>query len=181
MFRKIFITVLIVAILFIIGYLIYTNISFVDDTEEIVSSSQTKPSEDIIGDLPIYLINTKNGELEKEVRNISLKKLNSDPYNVILNELKTSSKNSNLITPLPISCTIISVNKNGDTLTLELSDDFIKQNTDNNMDKLILQSIVTTITNLKEINNIKFVVNNSTDTMFGQFDLSKTFSNKSFE
>lgn len=181
MFKKIMLIILIISFLFGIGYYIFQNISFVDDKfTQLPSASEPidlpEVKQDILGKLNIYLVNSSTKELQKETRNISLKQLNLLPYDTILNELKSPSTSANILSPIPKECTIISVSNNNNLLEITLSDDFINQNTENGLDKLILESIVKTINNLKEIDNIKISIENKPNASLGNYTLNSTYS-----
>ena len=187
MIKKIILIIFVVGLISLIGYGIYTNVSFVDD--EIISelssnsssdNTQTEKS-DITSTINVYLLNTSTKEIEKESRNISLKELNKNPYITLLNQLKTKSENEKLVCPIPENAKILSANLEDSTLVIDLSNDFISQNVSNETDKLILQSIAKTMTNLKEISNIKINIEGNTSSKLGSFDLSSTFTNYSFE
>lgn len=180
MIKKIILVLVIIACILGIGYFIYTNVSFVDDVVE-VPIDEPEIKEDIVGNLNIYLINKDTTDIEKETRNISLKELNSAPYETILKELKQPSTSSNVLTPIPENCSIISVVTKHNILEITLSDDFIKQNTDNNYDKLILKSIVTTINNLKEINGIKINIENNSNASLGNYTLNNVYTISDFK
>lgn len=187
--KKWILTIVLIGILGVILYYVFSNVSFVDEnmldnsidypsnnTNEI---NEIQPQEDIIGTLNIYLVNTKNMELSKETRSISIKDLSENTYMSLLKNLAISS--NNLLAPIPDNCKILSADLSGNILTIDLSEEFISQDTKNGLDKLILQSIVTTLTNLKEVNTIKINIENNTDSMFGQYSLANMFSQNSFQ
>ena len=187
--RKWILPVILIAILLLVIYLVSTNISFVDENmldnsidypSDITENLDTiEPNEDIIGTLNIYLIDKSQMQLVKQVRNISIKDLNENTYMSLLENLTIST--NNLLNPIPQDCKILSANLQGNLLTIDLSEEFLKQDVSNGLDKLILNSIVTTLTNLKEVNTIKINIQNSSDAMFGQYSLSNMFSKNSFQ
>lgn len=187
MIKKFILIIFVVGLISLIGYGIYTNVSFVDD--EIISElSSNNPSDnmqtektDIISSVNVYLLNTSTKELEKESRNISLKELNKNPYITLLNQLQIKSENDKLSCPIPENTKILSANLESSTLVIDLSNEFLLQDISNETDKLILQSIVKTMTNLKEISNVKINIDGNTSSKLGTFDLSSTFANYSFE
>lgn len=187
MYKKIILIILILLILFGAGYYIFRNTSFVDDSmiEALPSDNTNTETEyikkDIINDINIYLININTKELEKEKRSVSLTDLNDNPYITLLDQLKKSSTNSNLITPIPENVQILSATLDKSTLIIDLSNEFVMQDTENKLDSLILKSIVKTLTNLKEVSNIKINIDGNENSKLGSFDLSEKFSNSSFE
>lgn len=178
--KKIILILTIITCLIGIGYYIYNNISFVDNLVE-VPIEQPEINEDIVGNINIYLINLNTNEIEKESRNISLKELNASPYNTILKELKTPSNSSNILSPIPNNCEIISVTNNKNILEITLSKEFLEQDIQNAKDKLILKSIIFTINNLKEIEGIKISVSNTNSILFGNYSLDKIYTINDFK
>lgn len=187
MIKKFILIIFVIGLIGLIGYSIYTNVSFVDDEiiSELSSNSASDNTQikkaDVTSSVNIYLLNTVTKELEKENRNISLKELNKNPYITLLNQLQIKSENDKLSCPVPENAKILSANLENSTLVIDLSKEFLSQDISNETDKLILQSIVKTMTNLKEINNIKINIDGNTSSKLGTFDLSSTFANHSFE
>lgn len=187
MIKKILLIILLVLLICLIGYAIYNNISFVDENilNELASDSSSNTTQiskpDIIDNINIYLVNSSTKELEKESRAISLKELSDNPYLTLLNELKTKSENEKLLCPIPESTQILSASLENSTLVIDLSNDFISQDVSNELDRLILHCIVKTMTNLKEVSNIKINIEGNTSSKLGSFDLSSNLTNYSFE
>ncbi len=186
MIKKGLLIVLVVSILGLGGYFIYNNTSFVDNDMLNITSSNTEENieikkQDISSNINVYLINSSTKELEKESRNISIKELNNNPYLSLLNELKKKSTKENLNCPIPENTNILSATLEGSTLIIDLSNDFISQDTNNELDKLILKSITKTMTNLKEVKNIKINIEGNENLKLGTFDLSSTFASYSFD
>ena len=181
--------VILIGVLALILYFVFTNISFVDEdmldnsidypSNYTDNESNVKPVEDIIGTLNVYLIDKSEMILVKEARSISIKDLTNDTYMSLLKNLQKS--NNKLLAPIPSECKILSANLEGNTLTIDLSEEFITQDTSNGLDKLILNSIVSTLTNLKEVSLVKINVENNTSATFGQYSLTNMFSKNTFQ
>ena len=187
--KKLVISIILIAILAVILYFIFTNISFVDEdmlnnsidypSHETEDINNVQPNEDIIGTLNVYLVHAKQMQSVKDARSISIKDLNENTYMSLLKNLAISS--NNLLNPIPENCKILSANLEGNILKIDLSEEFIQQEVSNGLDKLILNSIVSTLTNLKEVNTIKINIENRTDAMLGQYSLTNMFSKNSFQ
>lgn len=101
----------------------------------------------------------KSGDkLVPEARLIDVKKLLNNPYEEILNMLLYGPKNENLEKIIPEKTKVNKIEKKGDILIIDFSDEFIN-NKDNKDSKLIIDSIVNTFTELTEINGIKILIN----------------------
>ena len=187
--NKWIIPTILIVILVLLLYFVFSNITFVDEdmlnnsinypSENVDNISNIEPNEDIIGTINVYLIDTQEKLLVKEARSISIKDLTEDTYMALLKNL--SQGTNKLLAPIPSECKILSTTLEGTTLTIDLSEEFIKQDISNGLDKLILHSIVATLTNLKEVNLIKINIENNTSATFGQYSLTNMFSKNSFQ
>lgn len=103
----------------------------------------------------------KNGNsLVQETRLIDVKKLLNNPYETILNMLIDGPKNENLKNIIPQGTKINKIEKIGEILILDLTEEFILNHVGGEAEeKLTLQAIVKTLTELTEINGIQIEIN----------------------
>ena len=95
-----------------------------------------------------------------EARLMDVKELISNPYEKILNMLIEGPKNENLQKTIPEGTKIIKIEREGEILVLDFSEEFISNHVGGEeQEKLTLQSIVKTVTELTEINGIKIKIN----------------------
>ena len=162
--RKIFLLFLILFILLLIGG--YFGIKYIKDKKEEENIQEYTPEEEITEEqyrqtiVSLYFADKETGELLPEARMIDIKEIINDPYNVLMNMLIEGPKNEKFAKVIPDGTKVLSINKEGDTLIIDFSSEFL--NYDKNADiakNNLIYSIVNTMTELTEINHVKFLVN----------------------
>ena len=169
--RKIFLLFLILFILLLIGG--YFDIKYIKDKKEEENIQEYTPEEEITEEqyrqtiVSLYFADKETGELLPEARMIDIKEIINDPYNVLMNMLIEGPKNEKFAKVIPDGTKVLSINKEGDTLTIDFSSEFL--NYDKNADiakNNLIYSIVNTMTELTEINHVKFLVNGEVNSDF---------------
>ena len=95
-----------------------------------------------------------------EARLIDVKELINNPYEKIVTMLIEGPKNENLQKTIPEGTKIIKIEKEGEILVLDFSKEFISNHIGGEeQEKLTIQSIVKTVTELTEVNGIKIKIN----------------------
>ena len=153
---------IIICIIIILGiYFIYKNIEIkkVEDEyqdytpEEEISDSQTRQTKIIL-----YFENIETGELETEIKLIDANLLIKNPYKELIDLLIKGPQSSNLKKLIPDGTKLNDVNIEKNCAIINFSEEFL--NYENEEKKLkIINSIVNTLTNLKEINSVSFLIN----------------------
>ena len=109
--------------------------------------------------ITLYFLDKETLLLAPEARKIDAKDLINNPYEKLINLLIEGPKNENLIKLIPENTKINKAEIIDDTLYLDFSEDFIKeQNLGEDQERLIIKSIVNTLTELTEINKIKILI-----------------------
>ena len=169
--RKIFLLFLILFILLLIGG--YFGIKYIKDKKEEENIQEYTPEEEITEEqyrqtiVSLYFADKETGELLPEARMIDIKEIINDPYNVLMNMLIEGPKNEKFTKVIPDGTKVLNINKEGDTLTIDFSSEFL--NYDKNADiakNNLIYSIVNTMTELTEINHVKFLVNGEVNSDF---------------
>lgn len=115
----------------------------------------------------LYFANKDNLELTSEIRSIDSKELMEEPYKKIINLLIDGPKNNNLLKLIPENTSINNIEKRGEVLYIDFSEDFIKEQTlGEKQEKLIIKSIVYTLTELTEINKIIVLIDGKENCSF---------------
>lgn len=155
--------VLVVAISIIVIIAIIVGVYFLlTNKEENNEITEYTPQEEITDEqmrqtiVSLYFKNT-NG-LIPEARLIDVKELINNPYEKILHMLVEGPKNENLQKTIPEGTKINKIEKQADTLIIDFSEEFIT-NQKEEEEKITLQSILKTVTELTEINGIKIKIN----------------------
>ena len=158
--RIIAIITLIIIILLVI--FIYNNISIENKIEE--EYQDYTPQEEISEEqmrqtkVTLYFANIDTGELETEIKIVDANSLIKEPYKEIMQWLIKGPQNSNLKKLIPEGTVLHDVKVEKSCAIINVSNEFL--NFENEENKLkIINSIVNTLTNLKEINSIKFLIN----------------------
>ena len=106
----------------------------------------------------LFFANTETGEIESEVKIVDVKLLINEPYKQIMNWLINGPQSSNLKRLIPEGTAMHDIKVEKSCAIINLSNEFLNYETEENKLKII-NSIVNTLTNLKEINSVKFLIN----------------------
>lgn len=117
--------------------------------------------------------------LMPEARLVDVKELINNPYEKILSMLLEGPKNENLQKIIPEGTKINKIEKDGENLLIDFSEEFISniQEGEEN-EKLTIRAIVKTVTELTEINGIKIKINGEENKEFkdGKIKLNQIFN-----
>lgn len=160
--KKKIIAIISLILIIIAGYLVYTNISieknngdeYQDYTpEEEISEDQMRQTKVIL-----FFANSETGELESEIKIVDANLLIKEPYKEIMQWLIKGPQSSNLKKIIPDGTILHDIKIEKSCAIINMSNEFL--NFENEENKLkIINSIVNTLTNLKEINSVKFLIN----------------------
>ena len=118
----------------------------------------------------LYFVESETGELCPEARLVDIKDLMNLPYDKLMELLIGGPKNDKYTKVIPENtkllktytegdCLIIDFSTEGDCLVLDVTSDILKYNKeDKNAKENIINSIVNTMTELTEINKVKFLI-----------------------
>lgn len=160
--KKKIILILTMILIVIVGIYIYKNVSIEKNNEdeyqdytpqEEISEEQMRQTKVIL-----YFENNETGELDTEIKIIDAKDLIENPYLELINLLIKGPQSSNLKKLIPDGTIIHDVTIENSCAKINFSQEFL--NYENEEKKLkIINSIVNTLTNLKEITSVKFLIN----------------------
>lgn len=168
MFGKKKITIIFIIILIIlIGLIIYHL--FIKDRE--ISITEYTPQEEISEKqmrTTLVSLYFKNGqELVQEARMVDVKELIDNPYNDILQMLIDGPKSENLKNAIPEGTKINKLEKDEDILIIDFSREFVENHIGGeDEEKLTMQAILKTLTELTEINGIKIKIDGEENKCF---------------
>ena len=128
----------------------------------------------------LYFMGTNSKELQCENRGIDSKELLSNPYLTLVNLLLGGPKVEGLESIIPSGTTVNSVSLSGDTVMLDLSSAFISSTNDSQLASDMVYSIVNTLTELTEVNCVKFLIDGNSSSSFSgcNFSLAEPFVRK---
>lgn len=160
--KKKIIAIISLILIIIAGYLVYTNISIEKNNED--EYQDYTPEEEISEDqmrqtkVILFFANSETGELESEIKIVDVNLLIKEPYKEIMQWLIKGPQSSNLKKIIPDGTILHDIKIEKSCAIINMSNEFL--NFENEENKLkIINSIVNTLTNLKEINSVKFLIN----------------------
>ncbi|MDO5557136.1 MAG: GerMN domain-containing protein [Clostridia bacterium] len=163
--------IIICSIILVLGALIYVFFNFVEfgvEGEKVEIQPEQEISDEQLREttLQLFFKDKLENKLERESRKIDVKDLMGDTYVTIIKELIEGPESSILERIIPEDTKVNSANLQGDMLILDLSEEFLKADIDTEKQKLIIYSIVNTLTELVEVNSVKFLINGEENRSF---------------
>lgn len=159
--RKKMIAIITLILIILIGIFIYNNISIEKQNDEYQDyTPQEEISEEQMRQTKVllYFANSETGELESETKIVDANLLINEPYKEIMNWLIKGPQSSNLKKLIPEGTALHDIKVEKSCAIINLSNEFLNYETEENKLKII-NSIVNTLTNLKEIDSVKFLIN----------------------
>lgn len=159
--RKKIIAIITLILIIIFAIFIFNNISIENGTEEYQDyTPQEEISEEQMRQTKVILFfaNSETGELESETKIVDANLLIKEPYKEIMNWLIKGPQSSNLKKLIPEGTAIHDIKVEKSCAIINVSKEFLNYETEENKLKII-NSIVNTLTNLKEINSVKILIN----------------------
>lgn len=159
--RKKIIAIITLILIIIIGIFIYNNISIEKNLDEYqdytpqqeISDEQMRQTKVIL-----FFANSETGELESEIKIVDANLLIKEPYKEIMNWLIKGPQSSSLKKLIPDGTALHEIKIEKSCAIINLSNEFLNYETEENKLKII-NSIVNTLTNLKEIDSVRFLIN----------------------
>ena len=148
----------------IIAFIIYKNISIEKNDNAVDEYQDYTPQEEISEEqmrqtkVVLYFENIDTGELETEIKIVDANTLINNPEKELMNLLIKGPQSSNLKKLIPEGTVVHNITINNSCAEINVSNEFLNYGDEKNKLKII-NSIVNTLTNLKEINSIKFLIN----------------------
>ena len=153
---------IIVFIAIIIGvFFIFKNIEIKkveDEYQDYIPQEEISEEQETQTKIILYFENTETGELEAETQIIDVKKLLNEPYKEMVNLLIKGPQSSNLKKLIPDGTILNEIKIENGCAIINFSNQFLNFENDEKIFKII-NSIVNTLTNLKEINSVSFLIN----------------------
>lgn len=159
--RKKIIAIITLILIILLVVFIVNNIS-IENTEE--EYQNYTPQEEISEEqmrqtkVILYFANSETGELESETKVVDANLLINEPYKEIMNWLIKGPQSSTLKKLIPEGTALHDIKIEKSCAIINVSNEFLNYETEENKLKII-NSIVNTLTNLKEIDSIKFLIN----------------------
>lgn len=153
---------IIVFIAIIIGvFFIFKNIEIKkveDEYQDYIPQEEISEEQEAQTKIILYFENIETGELEAETQIIDVKQLLNEPYKEMVNLLIKGPQSSNLKKLIPDGTILNEIKIENGCAIINFSNQFLNFENDEKKFKII-NSIVNTLTNLKEINSVSFLIN----------------------
>jgi spore germination protein GerM len=154
--RKKIIIGAIVLVLIAIGVFIYFNVGI---ETEYTPEAEIEDSDYRNTIISLYFQNKETKELQVETRLIDSKELLDNPYDKLITLLLEGANSENLESTIPKETTLIGTELESDCLVVNLSKEFIEMQEGDVIEKInSIYSIVNTVTELKEVTSVKFLI-----------------------
>jgi germination protein M len=172
--KIIFIFIIVIAIIVIIMCII-KNKNKNEINEEYEPQEEISTEQERNTMISLYFVNKTTRRIEPEARLIDVKDLISNPYTILVNLLIAEPKNENLESAIPEGTILLGAELEGDTLILNFSEEFVNnhQGGEEEEEKTI-ESLVNTLTALKEVNSIKILINGEENRSFNDEKINFT-------
>lgn len=159
--RRKLIAIITFLLILMLAFFVYKNISiekkkdeYQDYTpQEEISEEQSRQTK-----VTLYFENIDTGELETEIKVMDANILINNPEEELINLLIKGPQSSNLKKLIPEGTVLHDIKIEKSCAIINVSNEFLNYENEENKLKII-NSIVNTLTNLKEVKSIKFLVN----------------------
>lgn len=161
--KKIIFIIFLVVFICMAIYMVVKNSTIAENKNEL---SEYTPEGEISDEdlrntiITLYFVDEETGKITSEARLIDSKELLREPYDTLIGMLIEGPKDSNLITVIPENAKLLNTSLNSECLTLDFSEDFINSAPEDDIQKSnMIYMIVNTLTELKEVSSVKFLIN----------------------
>lgn len=162
--------VILVIIIFVVGFF---SIKLIRNKKEDEVKNEYVPEEEISEEqlretiVSLYFLDKETNMLKPEARLVNVKELIQSPYNILIELLINGPKNEKLKSIIPENTKLLNSSLDGECLILDFSSEFLNYNKDDSKEKEnLIKSIVNTVTELNEVNKVKFLINGQTSDEF---------------
>ena len=122
----------------------------------------------------LYFPDKETNLLKPEARLVNVKELLNSPYNVLVELLISGPKNEKLKGIIPENTQLLNSTLEGDCLILDFSEELLNYNKESEKAKdNLIYSIVNTVTELNEVNKVKFLINGQSNEEFSETYMRK--------
>ena len=169
--KKRLIAIIVAIIIIIAVYFIFQNISIEKQEGDVNNYQDYTPEEEISDEqlrqtkVILFFANAETGELETEIKIVDAKILIEKPYKELVALLIKGPQSSSLKSIIPEGTVLHDVTIENTCAIINVSNEFLNYENEENKLKII-NSIVNTLTNLKEVQSVKFLINGEQNEKF---------------
>lgn len=115
----------------------------------------------------LYFPNKDTEELMPEARLVDIRDIINNPYEKLVNLLIEGPKSDKTVKVIPENTKVLKTYMEGDCVILDLSKEFLNYSKDNQKQKKnMVNGIVNTLTELTEVNSVKFMIDGQVNEEF---------------
>ena len=138
-----------------------------DDVEEYVPEEEITDEQMRQTIVSLYFLDSQTNKLTPEARMIDIKEIMEEPYKKLISLLIEGPKNERLSKIIPEGTKLLGVSLEENTLTINFSSEILNYDKQNHTAKAnLINSIVNTMTELTEINSVKFLIDGNENEEF---------------
>lgn len=163
---------LIITFLALAAFYIFNQLSKNDTLQEYVPEQEISDEQFRQTFVKLYFKQINSNNFVCESRSIDSKELLSNPYLTLVNLLISGPTVEGLEGLLPSNTKVNSATLSGDTAIIDLSTDFINSTDNVETASNMVYSIVNTLTELTEVNSVKFLIDGNDVSKFANCDFS---------
>ncbi len=171
--KKIGVIFLVILIMVLIGG--YLGIQYVKKKEKETMVQEYIPQEEIAEEqvrqtiVSLYFPEKETNELNPEARLIDIKEIINNPYEKLIHLLIEGPKNDKNRKIIPEGTKLNKTYLENDCVVLDFSAEFLSYTKENSQEKTnIIESIVNTLTELREINKVKILIDGNENSEFNE-------------
>lgn len=116
----------------------------------------------------LYFYNNETGKLETEARLIDAVDLIENPYTKLIQMLIDGPKSEKLKSLMPDDVMVITTEIEGSCVTVNMSTELLNYTEDLDLKNKMVNSIVNTLTELTEVESVKFLINGQQNDEFNE-------------
>ena len=160
--RKKLTVIITIILLILLTFFVYKNVSIEknknDEYQDYTPQEEISEEQNRQTKITLYFQNAETGELDTEVKIIDANMLINNPEKEIINLLIKGPQSSNLKKLIPEGTILHDIKIEKSCAIINVSNEFLNYENEENKLKII-NSIVNSLTNLKEIDSVKFLIN----------------------
>ena len=171
--KRIIIIFSILLIIILVGG--YFAIKYAKENSETANVEEYTPEVEITDEqnrqtiVSLYFPLKETKELSPEARLVDIREIINNPYEKLFNLLLEGPKNDKAEKIIPENTKVLKTYMEEDCVVLDLSNDFLRYNKDDkNVKNNLINSVVNTLTELTEVNKVKFLIDGKENSEFNE-------------
>ena len=169
------IIVLFIALFIIILVIGFLMINYFKNKQEETGVEEYVPEEEITEDqfrqtiVSLYFVNKDTNKISPEARLVDIREVVNNPYEKLVSLLIEGPKNETLKKVIPDNTRVLKTFLENDCVTIDFSSEFLNYDKeDKDLKYNMINTIVNTLTELTEVNSVKFLIDGQINSDFAE-------------